>query len=1217
MSSNHDDQLTITGYLLGALDEDRRNKFEQRFLTNDGVFEELLAAEDELIDQYLAGELNKEETEMFESNFLATGERKEKLRFAKALKKYATMHASNDLQRETETARTVPARAAAQSWWQFFSTSPWAVAAVAAVVLLAGLGVWRIYFYQSEVDKGILALNAAYREQRPLEARITQLNYAPYVTTRGDQPTRVNARELERAERILLDALHDQPGASAFHALGKFYLANRQFDQAIAQFEEALKADPSNAQINADLGAALLEKGKAELEQGKSEKGSLEAGKALEDLGRSVEYLKKALTLNPQLVEAIFNLALCYEQIFLPEQATETWNKYLEKDSTSGWADEARRKLKLLEEQKKKTAETKDNLLNEFLVAYEKRDSDGAWQALKLSRGRAGNLIVESLLDDYLNFAIAKRGKEAADTLQRIVYVGNVEQQTVGDRFVSDIARVYSLADPQHVRALSVARSQMKAANVRFNKGEFEDALALYTQARDSFVQNANDPEARFAETWIGYCRLRIPQVEESIQLFERLSATFESRRYKSLLAQSLHALADAHSSLNEFSRALDYAARGLKVANEEQDFATAIRCLTLAVSMNLILGDYRQSLDCLNDAITLVAKISPEPKLTWPLYHEAAIDFHFLDLPASALAFEQEALRLANAAKVPLLRSRSWERMGIIYGQQKNYPEAINSAEKALAEAQNIAGSLSRKNVLARSMLTLGELNRQAGEWQKGIAYFDQAIAIYKDLNFEAYSYEAHKGKLLALLALNDNAAASSELNTVLALFEANRKRITEESNRDKFFDVGQDTYDLAIDFASSRSQDDRQAVQYAEASRARSLFEMMKTQVSLVENDNGPEIKLASETRPLTVSEIQQSMPAETQLLEYAVLDDHVLMWVITKSSVRSGRYQISAADLKNKVQRYVGFLSGSVSETFAVTVKVAKELHDILIAPIEGLLDSKLQLCILPDKNLNYLPFGALVSSSSGHYLIEDYELELAPSATVFIRCSEEARKRTNLASERLLVVGNPRFDQSKFKNLRDLPGAEREAGQIASFYPSATQLLGQTAAEETVTRDLKRADVVHLATHALVDARSPLSSKLLLAQEGESTHATKDRDGVLEAAEIYQLKLPRARLVVLSACETGIELAYRGEGAIGLARPFIAAGVPLVVASLWPVDSDVTADLMISFHKHRTLDHMPTAEALRRAQLESFHNSQPSLKSNYGWAAFTVIGGYAAF
>ena len=118
-------------------------------------------------------------------------------------------------------------------------------------------------------------------------------------------------------------------------------------------------------------------------------------------------------------------------------------------------------------------------------------------------------------------------------------------------------------------------------------------------------------------------------------------------------------------------------------MAEEIEDHATTIRCLGLAVSTQLILGDYRGSLGSLSRAVNLARRIPHEPKLTWPLYYEAALDFHFLGLPVSALAFEQEALRLAEASGVPLLRSRSWERLGVIFGQQKRYDEAIECGRK------------------------------------------------------------------------------------------------------------------------------------------------------------------------------------------------------------------------------------------------------------------------------------------------------------------------------------------------------------------------------------------------------------------------------------------------------------------------------------------------------------------------------------------------------
>jgi CHAT domain-containing protein len=372
----------------------------------------------------------------------------------------------------------------------------------------------------------------------------------------------------------------------------------------------------------------------------------------------------------------------------------------------------------------------------------------------------------------------------------------------------------------------------------------------------------------------------------------------------------------------------------------------------------------------------------------------------------------------------------------------------------------------------------------------------------------------------------------------------------------------------------------------------------------------DDSPEIKLSAATSPLSWKQVQQSLPAETQLLEYTVLDDRVIMWVVTRDFLKSADTKIARTELDQKVRDYLGVTARNGSEALAQ----AKDLYDKLVAPIGGYLNRNLQLTIVPDDSLNFLPFATLVSSNSNRYLIEDYTLETTPSASVFIASTENGTRKGPKISERLLAVGNPSFDRGEFSNLSDLPGAKREVEAIAAAY-GTSPLVGEKATAARVKEGLKENDIVHLATHALPDEKSPLLSKLLLAADrGEAHHANS---GSLRASEVYELKLPRTRLVVLSACQTGIERSYRGEGAIGLARPFLSAGVPIVIASLWPVESEATANLMISFHKHRKQDHLSTVEALRRAQLETLHHLQSNSQTSYDWAAFIAIGGYAVY
>jgi len=88
-------------------------------------------------------------------------------------------------------------------------------------------------------------------------------------------------------------------------------------------------------------------------------------------------------------------------------------------------------------------------------------------------------------------------------------------------------------------------------------------------------------------------------------------------------------------------------------------------------------------------------------------------------------------------------------------------------------------------------------------------------------------------------------------------------------------------------------------------------------------------------------------------------------------------------------------------------------------------------------------------------------------------------------------------------------------------------------------------------------------------------------------------------------------------YRGEGMVGLARAFIASGTPLVIASLWSVDSQMTAKMMKDFHLYRTRSNLPTARALREAQLDMLRQDSPDCRRPYSWAGFTVVGGAARF
>ncbi len=144
------------------------------------------------------------------------------------------------------------------------------------------------------------------------------------------------------------------------------------------------------------------------------------------------------------------------------------------------------------------------------------------------------------------------------------------------------------------------------------------------------------------------------------------------------------------------------------------------------------------------------------------------------------------------------------------------------------------------------------------------------------------------------------------------------------------------------------------------------------------------------------------------------------------------------------------------------------------------------------------------------------------------------------------------------------------------------------------------------IVHFATHAISDSERPERSGLVLSLFDRNG---QPQNGFLSLGEIYGLTLP-ADLVVLSACDTGLGREVSGEGLIGLVRGFMYAGATRVVASLWSVDDEVTAQLMAHFYKSLEQDGLSPAAALRAAQIEV--RKQARWRSPYYWAGFQIEG-----
>ena len=1189
VSDEEEDRLVR--YLLGLMSDEEATGMEEVYLTSDELNDELQAAERELIDRYVEGDLSPTERDRFESFFLCSPGRNEKLEFAKTLRAYG-------LKSNAAAAKAVVNTHTLNSFIRSYA----GIAVSAALLIALGIIAWRVFLFRSPEQETLAALTKAYTEGRLFESRISGLDYAPLAQSRGDN-AKLDVTRLAEAELIALKEERENPGAPAFHTLGRVYLAAQKFDKAVEWLDKGAQANPNSAAIHSDLGAALLEIGRHESEPAKQ----------AETMIKSLDHLSKALELDDSFLEARFNRALVYEQMHLPERAKADWQVYLQKDSNSGWANEARKRLAQLEEKQGRLHIDKESDFETFVAAAQNGDEPTAWKMLSRNRNRDGNAVTQRLIDEYLDLA-ERNNPEAGTKLRLTSLAAKLELEHTGDKFTSDLVDYYFRATLIQRKLIRQGRELLKSGSELYDKAEFDDAAQQYGRAESVFVQAGDTGDALIAQSRIGACYLRVPHAQRALAIFERLASYSSSRSYRRLHARALISLGDAEGSRREFSRSLENVAKALDIYEDIGDSRGELLGLQGLVANYHELGELYKSTGFALRALEVARSSSFEPVEVWPFYYQTAANLNALGFSSLALGFGESALPLAVESRVPLLRSRSYALLSSIHRKLHNYEAALQNGQLALDEANSLNGEMIRANLVAHSTLSLAHIYREMGAFAQALSLYNRSIELHQQMNQLLYVAEAHKGKLESLIALRDYPAARDEIKTAIGVLETDRTRITEDANRHSYFDLAQSTYDLAVDFTYFTVQDSAAAFGYSEASHARSLLDLVSAGGEVVNSRGGVDVRVGGVVRPLTLSEIQRQLPDHCQILQYAVLEDNLVVWVISKTATES--IHLNVRDLTASVTEFIRALTKPPPRNVDDINARAKLLYDILIRPVEPHLNARAVIFIVPDKILNLVPFGALISPTTGRYFVEDYTFAIAPSSSVMIKCSDRATARSRPRDESVLVVGNPSFDLIKFPLLPDLPAATKEAESVAELY-GTTPLTGVNAQANRVKARLPESDVIHFAGHYVADERSPLFSRLLLSKVAYGTGRHEESDGVLTAAEVYRLNFNRARVVVLSACTTGVERYYRGEGAIGMARPFIEAGAPLVVASLWSVDSEPTSRLMIDFHKRRRLDRMSAIRALRQAQLDMLRSAEPVDRDPHTWSAFVAIGGFAEF
>ena len=366
--------------------------------------------------------------------------------------------------------------------------------------------------------------------------------------------------------------------------------------------------------------------------------------------------------------------------------------------------------------------------------------------------------------------------------------------------------------------------------------------------------------------------------------------------------------------------------------------------------------------------------------------------------------------------------------------------------------------------------------------------------------------------------------------------------------------------------------------------------------------------------------IDDIQQKLLEDNILLEYALTDEAVFLFVISPDNAHFLRFN-KKSQLNDRI---VSLRSALLQKDYQRYVETAHSLYQQLMQQAEGEMAAVKKMIVVPDGMLALLPFEILLTDTVANisedysalpYLLHKHQICYNYSATVALATKA---KKSNAARIEVLgfapdftssggqdfIIASTAYEDTIRGALVPLEGAEAELSSLSGLF-DGSYFFRQEATEENFKRMAAHSRIIHLATHAVADDNDPMYSRLYFTRAD-----TLQEDGILHTYELYNLKL-NAALVTLSACNTGLGKIQQGEGIVSLASGFAYAGCPNIVMSLWPASDKATARLMEIFYQGLS-EGLPKDEALYQAKLQYLSSADPLSANPYFWGSFVFVG-----
>jgi CHAT domain-containing protein len=854
-----------------------------------------------------------------------------------------------------------------------------------------------------------------------------------------------------------------------------------------------------------------------------------------------------------------FNRALLLERLGMTSEAAAAFRAAATGD---GWAQEA--EARAVELERLAAAPSWERAERGRLLAAALRGDGAAVAALVDRWPEAASALVEEDVLGRLAAAGSGSRLRQAELIARAL-------ARRGDTFLSEAVAALRRAG----RSPGLARAHADYAQGRAfqRQGRLETARALLDRAAGAFTR-AGSPFAALAilrwascEYQRGHYRQALDRVQAALE--GMAPSDRDTRARLEWLAGFFEIAGGAPAAgLDRYRRALGLYER----AGADEGIAT-VEMLTAEAWWQL--GERREAWRHRRRALLLCPRVS-DPERQRTILDEAAeasAGDGLLDLASMLQDRVVESARGAdNAFALPIalsqrarVRSRRGDRAGALADLAASRRGLETLPEKAFREHLRLHLLMIEAEVL------------QVSDPARAIEKLDDASVQFKRMERSVFLRTALLERASCRLRLGDEEAALADLRLADLAAERIRSQGGPENVRAAEDEQAQPLYDELVRLELGRHRT-AEAFAYSERAHARLLADALAV-------------------APTSLQALRSSLPPSTALLVYHDLGTRLVAFVIRRESAVV--VDLPRAGLEEEIASCRRVVENDTAGAPWQPPLAALEAR--LIAPLRPRLDGVETLVVVPHRQLFLLPFGALYDARRGRYLIEDYRLLVAPSAAVFKTALARSAAKAGRGG-RVLAVAPALPPLGLGTLLPPLPAAATEAREVAATYPEAEILAGDAVAKARFLELAHSSAVVHFAGHAVASAADPDLSFLVLGTQS-------DAGGVLYAREIGGRSWQATRLVMLSACGTAQGSARDAEGIQGLARAFLAAGVPAVVGTLWAVEDRSAHELSVRFHRGYA-GGLDAASALRAAQL-SLLADRP--KARPTWAAFEAIGG----